>query len=130
MLGISVLAGVQLLSASSKHFYAGYYYYDSEGWPPPHGVKGDIYTIDRLVPEGEFYAQWVTVILSYRPMYWVQVGYAKSQTTQYRLQSYFEKNDKNGYITDYFSLRYPDNIYEYWISKHPEYLDWRCGSDD
>ena len=125
-----VFLTIQVFSASPEHFYAGYFYYNSEGWPPPDGVKGDIYTIDKPVPQGQFYCQWVTVILSYRPLYWIQVGYDKSPDTQYKLRSYVEKKDVNGCDIQYFSFRYQGNTYTYWASKDLSSGVWICGSND
>lgn len=129
-LGIIVLINMQVLLASPERFYAGYYYYGSEGYPPPNGIKGDIYTIDKSVPEGNFYCQWVTVILRYRPLYWIQIGYSKAPSTQYRVRSYTEKWDANGYDIQYFSFRSSDVTYNYWISKDSSSGIWTCGSED
>jgi len=125
-----VFSTIQVFSASPGHFYAGYFYYNSEGWPPPGGVKGDICTIDKPVPQGQFYCQWVIVILKYRPLYWIQVGYGKSPDTQYKLRSYVEKQDVNGYDIQYFSFRYQGNTYTYWASKDLSSGVWICGSND
>ncbi|MEM2305226.1 MAG: hypothetical protein QXK51_07745, partial [Candidatus Methanomethylicia archaeon] len=112
-----LLVGINTFSASlPPPYYAGYFYYGPPGgYPPPNGVKGNIYTIDK---DGT-YCQWVTVMLSYTPMYWVQVGYDKSSKSNFKLLSFYEKKDENGYDFEYFNSRTPGVTYQYWISKDP-----------
>ncbi|RLE66627.1 MAG: hypothetical protein DRJ47_02110 [Thermoprotei archaeon] len=63
---------------SGERLYAGYYHYAEEKESCSRKeVYGKIYTIDPSIPGENFIAEWVTVILSYRPLYWVQVGYTK-----------------------------------------------------
>ncbi|GBC71960.1 hypothetical protein HRbin02_01749 [Candidatus Calditenuaceae archaeon HR02] len=64
---------------AQSRYYAGYYYYGYET-QAPWGVGGKIYTIDTSVPSGPIVAWWVTVILSYRYNYWLQIGYEESNT--------------------------------------------------
>ena len=85
---------------SGERLYAGYYHYAEERESCSRkGVYGKIYTIDPSIPGENFIAEWVTVILSYRPLYWVQVGYTKGYDTDYNLIYYCEKYD----------------YYEYWL---------------
>gem|GEM_PF-2467048 len=128
LLSTMLLVGINTFSASlPPPYYAGYFYYGPPGgYPPPNGVKGNIYTIDK---DGT-YCQWVTVMLSYTPMYWVQVGYDKSSKSNFKLLSFYEKKDENGYDFEYFNSRTPGVTYQYWISKDPSLHVWTCGSND
>jgi len=58
--------------AASSVYHAGYY-----GNNDPDGIRGDILTIDSYVQKYELFAEWVCVIISYSPHYWVQLGYFK-----------------------------------------------------
>jgi hypothetical protein len=70
---------LSLADAQTQRWYAGYYYAGREIMAP-WGVSGKIYTIDPVVPSWSAMAQWVTVILSYRYSYWLQVGYDKTNS--------------------------------------------------
>lgn len=72
-----MLCPVSLALAQAQRWYAGYYYRSYEGWGP-YGVTGRIYTIDPYVPSYDAHFQWVTVILSYDPLYWLQLGYHRN----------------------------------------------------
>lgn len=60
-------------AASSTRYYCGYFY-DSD---PPWGVKANIYTISPGTILFERTSQWDSIVLSYSPSYWVQIGYKK-----------------------------------------------------
>jgi len=66
-----------LAEAQSQRWYAGYFYFGTEGLAP-HGVYARIYTIDPSVPALHVMFQWVTVVLSYIHSYWLQIGYDKT----------------------------------------------------
>jgi len=68
-------------ATSSSRWHAGYAYYGhSSGGFPPRGIMADIYCVSPSVPFGHGMFEWVSVITSYSPAYWVQVGYKKQYT--------------------------------------------------
>lgn len=62
---------------SDDRWYAGY----NNTYDPPQGVKGKIYTIEKNVPFDwyctHFYAEYVNVLISHYPKYWIQTGYIR-----------------------------------------------------
>ena len=127
ILSVSLILITVLLPITYATRYAGYLYHGTEGWPPPHGVAGDIMTVDKSATEDYHYSQWVTVILSYRPLYWIQVGYRKANYTNYELQFYVEKYDEKGHFIMPYGSPTPGTHYEYWISKNPTTGEWTAG---
>ncbi len=87
----------------SDRCHVGYVYYGYKG-RKMYGVAGYIYTINAAVPPREGYCEWVTTILSYNPLYWIQVGYYKGYDTNYVLRYYIEKNDRFGYYNQYLDI--------------------------
>lgn len=80
-------------ATSPNRYHAGYY-----GLNNPDGIRGDILTIDSSVIYDEFFAEWVCVIISYSPHYWVQLGYFQHWSwwifppfPYIRLDFYFER---------------------------------------
>jgi len=78
-----------------NRYYAGYSYYGhSVATKNIIGISGKIYTINPGVPEGEFVAEWVTIITSYYAKFWVQVGYVKRVINgRVEVLWYFEERD-------------------------------------
>lgn len=113
--------------ASAEHYYAGYYYYGYEDSPPPNGVSADIYTIDSWVTGANFYCQWPSVMLSYRYMYWIQVGYNKGYDTNFALKWYIEKIDQNGYEIRWKNSPLSYNTYHYYLYRSSGQTYWRVG---
>lgn len=97
LLTMLIIVQSPVTHAQSSNWYAGYEYLGHDGSPAQFGVLGSIYTINSQVSGANWYAQWVSVILSYRLGYWVQVGYDKGYDTSYKLQFYVEKFDLNGH---------------------------------
>ena len=74
--GIMFLPIVNVKAASSNRYYSGYYYYGYSGTAPD-GVQAEIFTKNTGIPPFfEFVAEWDTIIISYSPLYWVQLGYS------------------------------------------------------
>lgn len=82
---------------ANAYSYAGFRYlsYPYQQSPPGFGVSASIYTINPSVSGLNHIAQYVTVIVSASPLYWVQTGYAKGVGTSYILKSYTELCDQN-----------------------------------
>lgn len=97
--GVVALVCFAPTNAQGVRYYAGYAFlvYEFPLPGPPYGVSARIYTINKNVPTGQFYAQWPTAVLSYAMDYWVQVGYTKGYDTNYQLKWYAEKIDATGY---------------------------------
>ena len=130
LLAVVSMFVVLSVNAAPGRFYAGYYYYRSEGHPPPYGVFADIRTIDQDVPTGQFYAQWPTVMLSYTYMYWIQVGYTKGYGGNLQLRWYAEKWDEYGWSPPkFYGSPNAWSYYGYWISKNPDTGRWTGGVD-
>lgn len=87
--------------ASPSRYYAGYYHYNYENPYAEVAVQARIYTIDPNVSGTNFVAEWDTIILSYNPLYWTQLGYSKGSDTDYELDYYREKMDVNGHTLDW-----------------------------
>lgn len=90
--------------AVSGYYYAGYYYYGFTGsgrW----GVESNIYTADMYnIPYGSEGMEWVTIVLSYYPRYWIQVGYIKRWVLGWtQIDYYVEVNSTKGYNIWYYS---------------------------
>lgn len=60
-------------AVTPNRFHCGYRYSSV----PPGGVKADIYTISIGTILRTTTFQWVSIVLSYSPSYWLQVGYKK-----------------------------------------------------
>ena len=72
---LTIVAIIPIQAPST--YYAGYYYAGREInalW----GVYANIFTIDPVIPSSSAVAWWVTVVLSYRNNYWLQIGYEES----------------------------------------------------
>jgi len=91
---------IQPAYAQGTSWYVGYFDYTPPGVAYSHpGVYGEILTIDANVPSitTNMYCEWVATILSYSPMYWVQVGYLKGAIQTWVFYSphyYVEKMDQ------------------------------------
>lgn len=145
----SILAITLIISSAQGQpppWYAGYAYFNYPGGsPPPNGVMGRIYTLSKWVPGPpdpenpgtytQFYAQWLTAILSYSYNYWVQVGYFRGwfKGTEYYETFYYEACDttRGGKPVQYF-ISYPtpivSNWYNYFIRKTSSQTYWTVGS--
>jgi hypothetical protein len=81
LLAISVIFVIFMLTMEAyaqSRWYAGYYYAGYEIYAP-WGVGGRIITIDTSLPSSGSAVAWhVTVVLSYRNGYWIQLGYEES----------------------------------------------------
>ena len=88
------------ISVSGEHLYAGYYHTVSRT-----GIEGEIWTINPAIPNNpsqtDFVCEWVTIIFSKDPLYWVQLGYNKGEDSGNLLQYYREKQDSGGYSLDW-----------------------------
>ncbi len=73
---ISTIIAINPIQAQST-YYAGYYYAGYET-NVPWGVYGNIFTVDPVIPSYSAVAWSVTVVLSYRYSYWLQIGYEES----------------------------------------------------
>jgi len=121
---IVAVAVVPMILASVvgvERWYAGYYLNNDE-W----GVSARIKTIDPSV-HGSMLCEWVCVILSYYPLNWVQVGYAKRPWPIGR-DYYVEKNDTIGYDRDFFGTPAADSWHTYNITPGA-YGEWMCHID-
>lgn len=103
---------------SSNRYYAGYTY-GAAKW----GVKGRIKTISPDVPSEHFVAEWITVILDYNPLQWIQTGFLKKAWWIFSIKQFFiEKNDDNGhYSTAVNGGPDTDTRYDYLIVHAMEY---------
>jgi len=70
---------VNVNAASSSRWHVGYYYYGHSA-SAPDGVMADIYCVSPNIPLFNMMCQWVSIVTSYSPAYWVQVGYRKQFT--------------------------------------------------
>ncbi|MEM2905499.1 MAG: hypothetical protein QW057_02470 [Candidatus Bathyarchaeia archaeon] len=129
-LGFSTMHILQVYGQSSR-LYAGYVYLGYEGNPPAYGVSATIFTIDKNVLTRHLYAQWPSVVLRYRPLNRIQVGYTKGWDTNYTLVFYVEKNDTNGHLLEFIpGVRpSPPYTYVYWIIKNTATGGWTAGAD-
>jgi len=92
---LAILPFAGQVQAATK-LYAGYYFKGYE-WNAGKGIDSVIYTINPYVGSGNVLYEWPCVILSYNPLYWIQVGYTKGPATGYTLKYYTEKWDANGH---------------------------------
>ncbi|MGB9718678.1 MAG: hypothetical protein ACPL4E_09630 [Thermoproteota archaeon] len=127
LIAVLSLICVTLTTAQGVRYYAGYTFYGYEGTSPPYGVSARIYTINKNVPTGHFYAQWPTIILSYVYGFWVQVGYTKGWDTNYQLTWYAEKNDWNGWEIHWIGTPSVGATYNYWIERYENSDVWVGG---
>jgi len=79
LLALAISAILTIMEAyAQSRWYAGYYYAGYEIYAP-WGVSGRIITIDTSLPSSGTAVAWhVTVVLSYRDGYWIQLGYEES----------------------------------------------------
>ncbi len=70
------LPAVNARAASRSRYYAGYYYIGEAG-EAPWGVKPNVLTRFPSVPLAHHLFQWGSVVMSYSPLYWVQLGYER-----------------------------------------------------
>ena len=115
---IYILIYLYLISgvvAVSSRWYAGYYFY-GYGSEAPWGVRGRILTVEMNVPFLERASQWITVILDYKPLNWLQVGYLKRWVFFWtEINFYVEKNDSLGYLIDYYDGPSVGSVHTYVI---------------
>jgi len=119
---------VPYVEAQSR-LYAGYAYYGfgSYGiW----GVKGDILSSKIYnVPPNGFGAEWVTVILKYKPFYWIQTGYVTRNVCYVFIfcwierNYYIEVNDGYGHRVWYYSGPRIGSVHRYQIINMNAYSD-------
>lgn len=75
LISIVFLPIMNVAAASSNRYYAGYYYYGYSSTSPD-GVQAEVFTKNTGIPPWfEFVAEWDTIMISYSPKYWVQLGY-------------------------------------------------------
>ena len=113
-------------------YFAGYFYYGEDGWPPPGGTAGYIKTIDKFVYPNSFYCQWISVVLSYKDNYWIEIGYYKGYETDNELTFFLERSDSTTggvpVTTFYYDVRpNPGKYYFYYISKDIYTGTWTAG---
>lgn len=131
MLGLilSITASATPIKAQDPPpYYAGYYFYGKEV-PYASGVSGKIYTINPEVPGTNYFAQWVTVMLSLRDRYWIQIGYAKDLAhTGLTLLFYIEILDAWGHRWHWISTPKPQEgiVYKYTIVPAYSNNEWKC----
>jgi len=82
--------------------YAGGYWSTGK-----YGVYAQIYTINPSIYNDpfiwpDFVAEWDTILFSYSPVYFVQVGYSKGEDTGNVLKYYREKYDGSGHDLYFF----------------------------
>ena len=111
MLSFIYLPIANASAASSNRYYAGYYYY-GYSTTAPEGVKANIYTKNTGIPPWfEVVAEWDTVVLSYSPKYWVQLGYTIHWDwfifPYVTVDFYKEKMDSNGRYFSYLLILKP-----------------------
>jgi len=98
LVGLSLLCSV----VGQERWHAGYAFRYYE-WSAPWGVSASIYTINPSVGS-HFLVQWDMIVLSYYPLYWIQIGYDKGSWWPTRLRYYKEKKDQTGgWVREKFS---------------------------
>jgi hypothetical protein len=115
------VVNVRAASADQDKWYAGYWYNMPVTYP--WGVKADIYRIDPHVPIWQFVCEWVSVIISYNPKYWVQTGYLLEWFFLWRRNTfYIEKWDVGGHFLRRYGNPYPGHTFTCAIWWDPDYL--------
>jgi len=120
---ILLLAVVPSILSEPARYYAGYQYLGHEG---AYGAAlyGEIYTIDPYTPKDYYMLEWITIILKYSPLYWVQLGYARGYIANVYLDVphyYIERNDADQY--NFIILPIGPRKGEW----HSYYIEWPYG---
>jgi hypothetical protein len=99
--------------------YAGYYLFFDTMYAYE-GVLGDIMTIGPYVPPNVTgFAEWVTIVLSYDPEYWMQTGYVNCSDTSYQLRYYYERLDAIRYECIYSATGPSSGSWHTYYFLHP-----------
>ena len=113
LISTAIREGVK--AESLERYYAGYEY----GAPDTFGISARIFTINPNVPEGNFLAQRICILISADNAYWIQVGYDKNISQGHGNPCYYyEVYDENGWRLIYPPIRgpQPSSTYIYYIS--------------
>ena len=102
-----LIPNTSVRATSPTRYYAGYF-----GNNNPDGIRGKILTIDSSVPLGEFFSEWISIGISYSPLYWIQLGYTQRWTwwifppfPYITLDFYLERQDAYFYWITYCILK-------------------------
>jgi len=138
MLGLilSITAFAALIKAQGGYppYHAGYFFYN-KSVTYAFGVSGKIYTINPEVPAtpNDYFCQWVTVMISYKYGYWIQLGYLKSLVKPLSqsvptMNFYIEIVDEQGPPRHIYPDPVPQEGITYTYKIIPAFSDnkWKC----
>jgi len=109
-------------AATSSRFYAGYMYVNYD----PDGVRANIYCVSPSVPAWHMRAHSVSAMLSYSPLYWLQIGYTKQNMFFYVIWNFYrEHKDSTGYGVYRWGFPLSGHTYNFRIWERPYGLQWR-----
>ena len=123
-LGSFILIPIANVSAAhTPPWHAGYFYFGYTG-SAPDGVKAKIYTVSPTLPIQSSMFEWVGVMTSYSPMYWLQLGYLKRYVWVWIFPVviwgfYTEKQDIFGHYLLNFGFPLSTHTYTFQIQKTP-----------
>ncbi len=116
---------IKVNAFTSSRFYAGYDYYGYEG-SGPKGVRANIYCVSPSVPVGHMRSISITTMLSYSPMYWVQIGYTKQNMFWYVIWNFYaERKDSTGYVCPRWGFPLSGHTYDFRIYKSGNGYIWK-----
>lgn len=91
-----------IASTNDERYHTGYFYYGYDtGTTLPPGVRGEFKTIKPNIDLQEMLVEYLMVITSYRPTYWVSTGYHHRWEYWVTTKFFAEKYDSGGQILEH-----------------------------